>query len=377
MKSIITLLMLLNISFLSHGQLSVFVPDMFNCKIFVEGDYLYFTNANNNSETARINKINLSESLPIIEVVRETDFDINLDYPSFLAKNGEDYYVSYHYNVGSSGETYLYNSTNSDPGQLAIGTANVLDADLEYHSNFLYATEYNSNDIYRYNVTNPIPYSEALYLTIPSSRPKGLYIEGLTMYICTDDGEIYSKNLFTADPAELIYMTSSVNVILELLEFEGYLYFTSYDGVHRFNLSDPLMTTETIVDISEFQQYPIGLAAYSSLSGEKSLYISDWQSGIYKFDLNSLNGTTGNMEESIELNSLVSPNPVNDILTIKTTAPVQSVFITNMLGQNIKRISSIDYVSEMELNLSDLPSGSYLLNINTDKGLITKKVIKN
>lgn len=70
------------------------------------------------------------------------------------------------------------------------------------------------------------------------------------------------------------------------------------------------------------------------------------------------------------------PNPVSDVLTISNPgALINSIEIVDLNGRIVK---TIDYpgTSELQVNVSDLSAGMYLINTYSGKGLITNKVIK-
>ncbi|MXO31498.1 T9SS type A sorting domain-containing protein [Apibacter sp. B2912] len=73
--------------------------------------------------------------------------------------------------------------------------------------------------------------------------------------------------------------------------------------------------------------------------------------------------------ESIQL----TPNPVIDILKINTAAKVTSVSVYNYAGKEVKRYPRI---INNELDLQDLPAGNYIVNIDTEIGALSKKIIK-
>ncbi|HRN99427.1 MAG TPA: T9SS type A sorting domain-containing protein, partial [Flavobacterium sp.] len=68
------------------------------------------------------------------------------------------------------------------------------------------------------------------------------------------------------------------------------------------------------------------------------------------------------------------PNPVRDILNISYTMTIDSVEIFNLLGQRV----SVKAVNQnaLELNVSNLPSGTYLVKVNAQGGSETLKVLK-
>ncbi len=70
----------------------------------------------------------------------------------------------------------------------------------------------------------------------------------------------------------------------------------------------------------------------------------------------------------------IYPNPVKDILTIETNSNTkQNIEITNLLGQTL--YTSYIY-NKVTINVSAFPKGIYILKLNTDKGTVVKKFVK-
>lgn len=74
----------------------------------------------------------------------------------------------------------------------------------------------------------------------------------------------------------------------------------------------------------------------------------------------------------------VSPNPANDFISVTNSDNilVSGISITDLNGRVVK-LNSYTNVSDIQLNVSDLASGMYMLNITSDKGSVTKKIVKN
>ena len=77
-------------------------------------------------------------------------------------------------------------------------------------------------------------------------------------------------------------------------------------------------------------------------------------------------------------NFSVSPNPANDFITVSNSENifVNTISITDLKGRVVKQ-NSFSNLSNVQVNVSDLSSGVYMLNISSDKGSVTKKIIKN
>ncbi len=69
----------------------------------------------------------------------------------------------------------------------------------------------------------------------------------------------------------------------------------------------------------------------------------------------------------------VYPNPVSDILYIKTAELVKQIEVLSVDGKLLKTVTG----AVNELPVRDLRSGVYILRITTDKGIAIKRIIKN
>ena len=74
----------------------------------------------------------------------------------------------------------------------------------------------------------------------------------------------------------------------------------------------------------------------------------------------------------------VSPNPANDFITVSNTANflLSEISITDLNGRVVKH-NSYSNVSNVQVNISDLSSGVYMIKITSDQGTATKKIVKN
>lgn len=73
----------------------------------------------------------------------------------------------------------------------------------------------------------------------------------------------------------------------------------------------------------------------------------------------------------------VYPNPSNSIVNIANAkAQINGVKLTDINGRTVKA-ASFDGVSTAQVNIADLSAGVYMMTINSDKGAVTKKVVKN
>lgn len=76
----------------------------------------------------------------------------------------------------------------------------------------------------------------------------------------------------------------------------------------------------------------------------------------------------------LNINSVVIyPNPTKGILNIKTDSSVETVKVTNLVGQNI----NVRF-SQNKVDLQELPNGIYIVEVKLKNGqILSKKIIKN
>ena len=79
-------------------------------------------------------------------------------------------------------------------------------------------------------------------------------------------------------------------------------------------------------------------------------------------------------EQNFDNNFKLYPNPVNDILQIINTnkTNINKVEIYNLLGKKVQEIKNPNNV----INVSHLAKGIYLINIITEQGKLTKRIVK-
>lgn len=117
--------------------------------------------------------------------------------------------------------------------------------------------------------------------------------------------------------------------------------------------------------------------------------------GTYYFSFNHNNAATPTAATSIVLDKVVMtsvlgtnefltsklsvyPNPSNDIVNISSNSNVllSDLSITDLNGRTVKTVK-LNGEASAQISISDLSAGVYMMNINSDQGSVTKKIIKN
>ncbi|QQX76063.1 MULTISPECIES: T9SS type A sorting domain-containing protein [Aequorivita] len=83
---------------------------------------------------------------------------------------------------------------------------------------------------------------------------------------------------------------------------------------------------------------------------------------------------TLSINEFSEANFSYYPNPTKDKLTLKHSSEISEISISNLLGQNILVLHPQN--SEVELNLTFLPKGIYLITLSANEAKKTINIIK-
>ena len=81
---------------------------------------------------------------------------------------------------------------------------------------------------------------------------------------------------------------------------------------------------------------------------------------------------TASLNENMDNNVSYYPNPCADVLHVETEFP-STVTLNDLNGRSI---FSKEVTSTLDLNMSNLSQGSYLLNISNAAGTQTKTVVK-
>lgn len=73
----------------------------------------------------------------------------------------------------------------------------------------------------------------------------------------------------------------------------------------------------------------------------------------------------------------VFPNPANNVVNVANAkAQISAINLVDINGRTVKS-AKFDGVSSAQVSIADLANGVYMMNIKSDKGTITKKVVKN
>ena len=83
----------------------------------------------------------------------------------------------------------------------------------------------------------------------------------------------------------------------------------------------------------------------------------------------------GLKETKEEINLVLFPNPATNLVSIKTDAFIGRISIQDIAGRNIEQ-KEINDEKKCEINISNFAPGIYFIEIETSKGIVVRKIIK-
>ncbi len=133
-----------------------------------------------------------------------------------------------------------------------------------------------------------------------------------------------------------------------------------------------LPTYQLSIDGVIANETPIPFQADVILGGI-DFFANDANCEYFIDDILFVEGTLSSVSfDSIELKAY--PNPVVDVLNIKSANTIDNVSVYNLLGQTILKVSPNSL--ETQLDFSDFSKGSYLVEITVGNKKAVKKIIK-
>lgn len=140
------------------------------------------------------------------------------------------------------------------------------------------------------------------------------------------------------------------------------------DGM--FMVTDPAKTwIQYIFDLDAYANQPI----YISIN-----CISDDQFGFAVDDFQVTAMVTASAQDFFANHFSMFPNPAKNVLnlSVKNGLAINEINVIDLNGRIVKNVKS-GFETDMQINVSDLTSGLYLIDIKTAEGTATSKFIKN
>ncbi|MES2837041.1 MAG: T9SS type A sorting domain-containing protein [Bacteroidota bacterium] len=151
----------------------------------------------------------------------------------------------------------------------------------------------------------------------------------------------------------------------------------TFKTIYRTGYTDLATANSTsnfyIPQADEWKTISLNLDEYAYVSNVQLLFEnkSGWGNAIY-LDNVRIDAVIGIDDNDLENDLQLYPNPASDIVIIKTKEKIESVKITNQLGQTVY---SSNFTNSKTIDVSALKNGIYFVEVVQRKKSITKKLL--
>ena len=135
----------------------------------------------------------------------------------------------------------------------------------------------------------------------------------------------------------------------------------------------------TLIDCDDDSATNVGSNSLIELIGRtpgETLYVNAWEYGNNSFGTFSVTAYDAALSAvSFDTTSFVAyPNPVKDVLNLSYKTVINNVRVVNLLGQEV--LNSRTNSNDIQVNMSALTAGAYIVNITVEDTVHTIKIIK-
>lgn len=124
----------------------------------------------------------------------------------------------------------------------------------------------------------------------------------------------------------------------------------------------------------------INVEAYSTFwvedidgDGNLNMFVGQDLGGLFHFEADP--NSSVSLPEFTSSNVALYPNPGNQIIHIRSDIPLEEVRLLNMQGQELL-LQEANSLNATELQVANLPTGTYVVMIHSNAGVVTKKWVK-
>ena len=167
---------------------------------------------------------------------------------------------------------------------------------------------------------------------------------------------------------------------VNFIVFGGKLIFQANDGIHGAELwqSDGTTSGTTLVTDINTGVESSSPAGFVALNSNVLLFTATEATvgaELWKLNNSGLSNTTSDFDE----NSIqIYPNPATNEINVSNTrnSGISTITIMDVNGRTIKQ-NTFNNFSNVQVNIAELSKGVYLMKINLEAGIVTKRIVKN
>lgn len=195
------------------------------------------------------------------------------------------------------------------------------------------------------------------------------------LYFTANDGADGNFGLWKTDGTEAgtVEMVASSDIgesfqFLNATEYNGNLFF--FNTQQLWVTDGTASGTELLTDINGVNSDILLTQTGSLLSFNNRLWFEGLSNANGSELTSLLDATLSSGQNNVIAEFKLYPNPTRDMLHIRYSSLIKDIEIYSSLGQSVLKTQSLN------IDISDLEAGNYLIKVHTDKGTITKKIIK-
>jgi len=326
-------------------------------------------------ESDKIIKIDITDTNPT-----PTDVITGLNNPKSIVISGNTAYIAETYEddattTASIGRIRKFDITISNPTPIDVLTNLNAPVHLEIIGNDLHFLELNITSLSTFDRD---PRISKIDITASSSTIN-TYISGLgdeeIFEFTIDNNDIFIsqggntgqgkilKGIINNTNTPVDFLTNGLTTPTGMTIKNNELYFSDLN----LDLAKIDLTSSTI-SASEVLEIPNTKISDVTFDNSGNLYLLDIDNG----EILKVNNSTLSVRQLTKSSYSIYPNPVKDILNINLTYnnELKNVTITNLLGRTIYSSNT------KKIDIENLSKGIYILNITTENGIATEKIIK-
>lgn len=286
--------------------------------------------------------------------------ELTFDYPA--SYDGTDYAHWYGTVAEASRNTDASGMTNGDLIlEFVKNTCDAVEEDLTdffLNTGFLKPIQVTLDD---YGLGDILITQSMIDQTVTEIQGKGYEqpVSPVIHYMSAHSAEIYKNKIQLSGETGVGVSLNGNRLIIQNNEWEGAVAFETYDvngnlkNISIVGTGDlSLTTTKIYYTVNSLGVYAVGY------DGEKKL--------VYPEGLS--------VEKMTLEDTVVYPNPFDEILNISSEIPIQQITLTDLKGNKVWQGKIKD--DKTRLELQNLSSGIYFMELISEKGKVVKKVVK-